>query len=271
MHIQIYNWSIENNGILFGALLIPYEKITYIRYDNNRVYVYYENKISKLTYLEGKKQSLIEGLDYIEHVKKVKCEKFIKEKYDAGLYLKDGTEITQNDRDKHVKEMLEKKGLIYQLNGARGRHMDVYDDKCIISVKASFGSLLSGNSTDGEKTIYYVDCIGVQFKEPGITLGYIQLETASGLMNNRYSNFFNENSFTFEESQLDKAKMYEVYHYIKARIDEIKSGKARTSIEFSNQNNVDPIEEIKRYKELLEMGIITDDEFNKKKQELLNL
>ena len=35
--------------------------------------------------------------------------------------------------------------------------------------------------------------------------------------------------------------------------------------------NNDPITEIKRYKELLDGGIITREEFDKKKQELLNL
>ena len=35
--------------------------------------------------------------------------------------------------------------------------------------------------------------------------------------------------------------------------------------------NNDPIAEIKRYKELLDGGIITQEEFDKKKQELLNL
>lgn len=35
--------------------------------------------------------------------------------------------------------------------------------------------------------------------------------------------------------------------------------------------NNDPITEIKRYKELLDGGIITQEEFDKKKQELLNL
>lgn len=43
----------------------------------------------------------------------------------------------------------------------------------------------------------------------------------------------------------------------------------------SNNTNLDnisePIEEIKKYKELLDQGIITQDEFDKKKKELLNL
>ena len=37
------------------------------------------------------------------------------------------------------------------------------------------------------------------------------------------------------------------------------------------QNTNDPITEVKRYKELLDNGIITQEEFDKKKKELLNL
>ena len=74
---------------------------------------------------------------------------------------------------------------IYDLNGVRGRHLDVYEDKVVITVKANFGSFLTGNISDGEKTIYFVDCIGVQFKKSGFQIGYLQFETASGTMNNK--------------------------------------------------------------------------------------
>ena len=37
------------------------------------------------------------------------------------------------------------------------------------------------------------------------------------------------------------------------------------------KSKIDPIEEIRKYKELLDSGIISQDEFNKKKKDLLNL
>ena len=79
---------------------------------------------------------------------------------------------------------------VYSIKGARGRHIDVYENKCVITTKVTFGSLLTENATDGEKTIYYRDCTGIQFKKSGFTLGYLQLETGGGMMNNRSSNFF---------------------------------------------------------------------------------
>lgn len=58
--------------------------------------------------------------------------------------------------------------------------------------------MLTNNATDGEKTMYYSDCIEVQFKRSKFAIGYLQLETASSIGNNKGSNFFAENSFTFD-------------------------------------------------------------------------
>lgn len=87
---------------------------------------------------------------------------------------------------------------IYDFKCVRGRHIDVYEDKVVFTVKAGIGSFLTGNFSDGEKTIYFSDCIGVQFKKSGFQIGYLQFETASIMMNNKSDNFFNENTFTWD-------------------------------------------------------------------------
>lgn len=158
--------------------------------------------------------------------------------------------------------------VIYSLNGARGKHMEVYDDKVIITTKKGVGSFLTGNFSDGEKTIYYVDCIGVQFKKSGWQLGYLQLETASGIMNNRNSNFFNENTFTYDAftSNLSNDKMEEVAAYVKRQVDLVKKQRNAPSTD-----GVSPAEEIKKLKELMDSGIITQEEFDIKKKQLLGL
>lgn len=162
-------------------------------------------------------------------------------------------------------------GVIYSFSGARGRHLTVYKDKCIIKTKVSAGSILTGNVTDGEKTIYYVDCIGVQFKPAGALIGYLQLETASSSMNNKQSDFFNENSFTFEQRQVPNSKMEEVASYIKGRVEEYKTAKVTPAATTIIQNALSPADEIKKYKELLDIGAITQEEFDAKKKELLGL
>lgn len=108
---------------------------------------------------------------------------------------------------------------VYQISGVRGRKLVVYKQKAVIKTDVTIGSILTNNATDGEKTIYFRDVIGVQFKPCGLTIGYLQLETASAKGNNTSSNFFDENTFTFEKEN----GVYEAYRYIISRLDEIKS------------------------------------------------
>lgn len=132
------------------------------------------------------------------------------------------------NRDEEVRRVREKAkeryeaDLVYEINGARGRSIRIYPYKCIISTSVTAGSLLTRNATDGEKTIYFSDVIGLQFKKPGLTLGYLQFETASGTMNNDKSNFFSENTFTFEASA--EKLTQEAYEYIVGILDELKCG-----------------------------------------------
>lgn len=155
---------------------------------------------------------------------------------------------------------------IYNLDGVRGRHIDVYEDKVVLTVKAGIGSFLTGNLSDGEKTIYYVDCIGVQFKKSGFQLGYLQFETAGGIMNNKDSNFFNENTFTWDTTKQSNETMEKVANYCKKMVDEYKSGKRNQS-----SAQISPAEELKKFKELLDTGVLSQEEFDAKKKQILGL
>ncbi|MCR5807357.1 MAG: SHOCT domain-containing protein [Oscillospiraceae bacterium] len=151
---------------------------------------------------------------------------------------------------------------VFDLDGVRGRHMKVYDDHVVISIKVSLGSFLTGNISDGEKVIYYRDVIGVQFKEAGLQIGYIQLETASNLVNNGNSNFFSENSFTFDITTSSTNKeMRKVRDYIQERVQESKRA---GSVSLSS-----PADELLKLKQLLDMGAITRTEFENAKKRLL--
>ena len=108
---------------------------------------------------------------------------------------------------------------LYTLHGNRGRHMFIYKDYVIIKTVTTFGSVITGNATDGEKVIFLRDCIGIQAKAPGLTIGYLQLESASGQMNNLKSGWFNENTFTYEKYT---PAIREVHKYLFERLKEIK-------------------------------------------------
>ncbi|ALP03613.1 hypothetical protein PCZ31_1683 [Clostridioides difficile] len=60
--------------------------------------------------------------------------------------------------------------------------------------------------------------------------------------------------------------------FIKKLVEYRKNNKVEDANNIADKNNViDPLEKIKTLKELLDMGAITEEEFNAKKKELLNL
>ena len=197
-------------------------------------------------------------------------EKLNKQKRQNSEYIRQQEEIVK-EREKQeaierakqyaasVVEAKRKKGFVYDLKGNRGRSMTVFADRVVITVVPKASSLITGNYTDGEKTIFFHDVIGVQFKKSSGLVGYLQFETASGLMNNATNNMFNENTFTFDETVVSNEKMREVADYVIAQISLFKQAL------YSNA------EEIKKYKELLDLGAITTEEYEAKKKQLLNI
>ena len=107
--------------------------------------------------------------------------------------------------------------LIYSLKGVRGRDMDLYDTKIVITTNQTVGSFLTGNITDGKKTIFMCDIVGVQFKKSGRLIGYLQ-------MNNKNDNMFSENTFTYENGKngITNELMEKIYSYVVDRVEEIK-------------------------------------------------
>lgn len=121
-------------------------------------------------------------------------------------------------------------GAVFHIEGARGRSLDVFPHKVIITVRVTAGSVITGNAADGEKTIYFGDCIGLQYKRSGMTLGYLQFETAAPAMNNAASNFYNENTFTFD-SCVREEDMDLVAEYVRGQMEKIKVRMYGTGLE----------------------------------------
>lgn len=247
-------WTVTDSGISYKNQFYSFSEMTSIKespvpkdsLSNGVVQIYITGKVMPLTL----------AYSYNDRSDAQEAIKYIKEHYGSA-------EIQKQNQTNKEKENI---GLVYDLQGVRGRYMKVYENRAVIGVKATIGSLFSGNLSDGEKTIYYRDCIGVQFKESGLQIGYLQLETASGIMNNKQSNFFNENSFTFDTTVQTNEKMIEVANYVRSKVEEAKSGEGQTIIK-----EVSAADEIKKFKELLDMGVITQEEFDAKKKQLLGL
>lgn len=159
--------------------------------------------------------------------------------------------------------------MIYEVDGNMGKILKVYKDRCVISVRAGVKSFVFGSALNGDKEFYYKDITSVQFKNLGMTTGYIQFEYAGS---HSVNNYVNENSFTFSASigtskynQL-KNDMPGIYDDIKKRVHEAKNAQNATVIAA-----LSPAEELKKFKELLDCGIITQDEFDAKKKQILGL
>lgn len=130
----------------------------------------------------------------------------------------------KEEKTERIKKDKLDRGLLYDLEGVRGRHIEIYERKCVITTTATMGSVMTGNATDGEKTIFYPDVVGVQFKKSGVTIGYLQFETSSAQMNNQASNTFSENTFTFEAGKngITNEMMEDIYKDVVDRIEAIK-------------------------------------------------
>ncbi len=124
----------------------------------------------------------------------------------------------------------------------------------------------------GDKTVMINQISGVQIKKVGLARGYIQFimagtnEAKSGIIGGKidenivYSDSFFKNKNNQINSNFEEIKKY---------IEEFNSNQnGNTTI---IQNVKSPAEQVKELKELLDMGAISQKEFDKKKKELLNL
>lgn len=126
---------------------------------------------------------------------------------------------------------------------------------------------LANHGLDGEKTFDINNISGVQLKDAGtFTSGYIQFillgsrESKGGLM----AATKDENTIMFvkkEQKMADEIKSY---------VENILASKNKLSIN-TDKTSSDSAEEIRKFKSLLDEGIITQEEFDLKKKQILNI
>lgn len=123
----------------------------------------------------------------------------------------------------------------------------------------------ANHGMDGEKTIDIYNMSGVQMKEAGsVTSGYLQFifmgskENKGGL----FAATKDENTIMFIKKEQDMA------NEIKAYIENILANKNSST---GPQVQTGSADEIRKFKELLDEGIITEEEFAAKKKELLGI
>lgn len=164
--------------------------------------------------------------------------------------------------------MEDNESVVYEVDGNMGKILKVYENRCVISISGKKAALY-GAALNGDKEFYYSEITSVQFKNLGMTTGFLQFEYAGSHSTN---NFVNENSFTFSATigtakhKRLKEDMPPIYEYIQGRVREAKQLKNNPIVV-----NVSAADELKKFKELLDSGVISQDEFEAKKKQLLGL
>ena len=161
-------------------------------------------------------------------------------------------------------------GVKYCLVNSLGKILDVYENKVIFTSTQSTSTIVTGlvfgtSMTQGEKTIYFKDAIGVQYKPSSIADGYIQVETAAGGVSTSSSQYSGENSIQFSGKKSNEEAEI-IAAYIKKKIEDIKNAPVGGVVQ-----QLSPAEELKKFKDLLDLGVITQEEFDAKKKELLGI
>ena len=163
------------------------------------------------------------------------------------------------------------KNYKYKLLSHTGSSLEVYDDYVILyfmPVGSLLGNIARGGVTGGKK-IAFSEITSIQFKEPaGMSVGFIQFSYAGSAENKGgvIAAVNDENSITFQPNQLPLAQ--EIVSFIEKRRDEVNQSAQAAPTVIQQTSAAD---ELKKFKELLDSGIITQEEFDAKKKQLLGL
>lgn len=152
--------------------------------------------------------------------------------------------------------------LIFDFKSSVGDGLKVYEDRIVISHSGVLNFFAMG--IKGDKTIYYNDLTAVQFKKAGWICGHIQFSLLGGResVGGVFAASSDENTITINSSENDIAE--KMVTYIQEKIKEARQPKVATAATSS-------ADEIMKLKNLLDMGIITQEEFDAKKKQLLGL
>lgn len=138
----------------------------------------------------------------------------------------------------------------------------ILDDKTLIIKRGIKGFLLGGGMLRGDKTIPYSRIVAVQLKKAGLTAGYIQFTLMGGseAKGGLFQSTRDENSINFHNRGDNNERFTELKKIIEQKIANDGSD---TSNNFLN--------DIEKLSELKNKGIITEEEFEKKKKQLLGI
>lgn len=150
--------------------------------------------------------------------------------------------------------------MIYE--GHNGGSVELLDDLLVIRRKGVLSALNHGSK--GEKRIPYRSITSVQFKEPGLTTGYIQFGVTGGSESRGgvFDAVKDENTVLFVKKAAGQFR--ELRDLVERR-----SADARRGGSVAASSTVNAAEELTRFADLRDRGVLTEDEFQEEKRRLL--
>lgn len=160
------------------------------------------------------------------------------------------------------KEVINDGSKVYNLK-SNGKYEVVLKENTIsITSKGALNAINKG--LVGTKRICLDNVTAVQYKEPGLTTGYLQIvligsQEVKGGVSKAVKD---ENSILFNKKE--KNEILEIKDYIESYI--YNKNKKQDNVQ-----SISVADEILKFKQLLDMGAITQEEFDIKKKELISI
>jgi hypothetical protein len=143
------------------------------------------------------------------------------------------------------------------LNGVNGQ-LELYQDRVTIKRKGILSKLTEG-FFQGDKTIFIRQITSIKIKQAGLlTNGFIQFSLAGNIEQKRglLTQTHDENTVFFKRKQNDLVR--EIKEIIEEAMGRMHGGTGLSSAE-----------EIAKFKKLMDDGVLTPEEFENKKRQLL--
>lgn len=241
---NIKKWGVADDVLIFDKKEIPYAELSKIRIitppsplTNGVANVTYNGKALVLAWMFGDRERATQAINF------------------ANSKIEEATGAKKNYK--------------YKLQAHTGTSLEVYENYIVIDFVATgtgFANILKGGGNGG-KRINISDITAIQFKEPaGASIGFMQFtfpgsgESKMGVVDS----INDENSVPV--SPQNYALAMEIYDYIESRRESLKAGAGGNVVQ-----QVSAMDELKKLKELLDMDIVTQEEFDAKKKQLLGL
>lgn len=178
-----------------------------------------------------------------------------------------------NAVSKNIAKILQRRGLspnevLIATEGANGQ-ICLTEKGVIIGREGGIGNKLVVGFTKGEKFLPYRNITGVQFKEPGMTVGYIQFTVPGGIESRggAFDAVSDENTVTFIKNEL------EIFRKIRDIVEERQGlgsapNPAVPTPQVLPQSSI--ADELTKLAALKRDGAITEEEFMQLKKDLLS-